>query len=144
MPFIKKDVLNRKNRKIEHYEKEIDINKINEVLTLKFNSCKLKIIDELKSVLDQMKKETLDTKIDKSIISKFKNMQIIEDKKTIKLKATINIMYIYKQIFTNLTKNILLKEKRSLFFKKAKSNMALSHDEIVVAIGIMINPISLK
>ena len=25
MPFIKKDVLNRKNRKIEHYEKEIDI-----------------------------------------------------------------------------------------------------------------------
>ena len=86
------------------YEKEIDINKINEVLTLKFNSCKLKIIDELKSVLDQMKKETLDTKIDKSIISKFKNMQIIEDKKTIKLKATINIMYIYKQIITNLTK----------------------------------------
>ena len=47
-------------------------------------------------------------------------------------------------IFTNLTKNILLKEKRSLFFKKTKSNMALSHDEIVVAIGIMINPISLK
>ena len=47
-------------------------------------------------------------------------------------------------IFTNLTKNILLKEKRSLFFKKAKSNIALNHDEIVVAIGIMINPISLK
>ena len=47
-------------------------------------------------------------------------------------------------IFTNLTKNILLKEKRYLFFKKAKSNMALSHDEIVVAIGIMINQISLK
>jgi DNA polymerase elongation subunit (family B) len=47
-------------------------------------------------------------------------------------------------IFTNLTKNILLKEKRFLFFKKVKSDMALSHDEIVVAIGIMINPISLK
>ena len=47
-------------------------------------------------------------------------------------------------IFTNLTKNILLKEKRSLFFKKTKKHMALSHDEIVVAIGIMINPISLK
>tara|TARA_E500000081_G_scaffold18580_1_gene22304 strand:+ start:701 stop:919 length:219 start_codon:yes stop_codon:yes gene_type:complete len=47
-------------------------------------------------------------------------------------------------IFINLTKNILLKEKRPPFFKKAKSNMALSHDEIVVAIGIMINPISLK
>ena len=47
-------------------------------------------------------------------------------------------------IFTNLTKNILLKEKRSLFFKKAKSKIAFSHDEIVVAIGIMINPISLK
>jgi DNA polymerase elongation subunit (family B) len=47
-------------------------------------------------------------------------------------------------IFTSLTKNILLKEKRSLFFKKTKSNIALNHDEIVVAIGIMINPISLK
>ena len=47
-------------------------------------------------------------------------------------------------IFKSLTKNISLKEKRSLFFKKTKSNMALSHDEIVVAIGIMTNPISLK
>jgi hypothetical protein len=47
-------------------------------------------------------------------------------------------------IFINLTKNILLKEKRFLFFKKTNNSIAFNHDEIVVAIGIMINPISLK
>ena len=47
-------------------------------------------------------------------------------------------------ILTNLIKNILLKEKRSLFFRNTNNNIALNHDEIVVAIGIIINPISLK
>ena len=47
-------------------------------------------------------------------------------------------------IFKNLIRNIALKEKRSLFFKKINNKIAFSHDEIVVAIGIIINPIRLK
>ena len=47
-------------------------------------------------------------------------------------------------IFINLIAKILLKLKRLLFFKKINNKKALNHDEIVVAIGIIINPISLK
>ena len=35
-------------------------------------------------------------------------------------------------------------EKKLLFFKKINSKEALNHDEMVVAIGIAINPILLK
>jgi len=38
----------------------------------------------------------------------------------------------------------LLKVKRFLFFKKTNNNNPLNQDEIVVAIGIIIKPISLK
>jgi hypothetical protein len=44
-------------------------------------------------------------------------------------------------IFKNLTRNIALKEKRSLFFKKINNKIAFNHDEMVVAMGIIINPI---
>ena len=44
-------------------------------------------------------------------------------------------------IFKNLIRNIALKEKRSLFFKKINNKIAFSHDEMVVAMGIIINPI---
>ena len=47
-------------------------------------------------------------------------------------------------IFKNLIRNIALKEKRSLFFKKINNKIAFSHDEMVVAMGIIINPIWLK
>ena len=47
-------------------------------------------------------------------------------------------------ILTNLIKKILLKEKRFLFFKDINNNIPLNQDEIVVAIGIIINPILLK
>ena len=47
-------------------------------------------------------------------------------------------------ILKNLTKNILLKEKRFWLFKNINSNTPLNQEEIVVAIGIIINPISLK
>ena len=39
-------------------------------------------------------------------------------------------------IFTSLTKNILLKAKRFLFFKKINNNNPLNQDEIVVATTI--------
>ena len=47
-------------------------------------------------------------------------------------------------ILIKLIINILLKENRFLFFRKVNSNSAFNHDEIVVAIGIMMKPISLK
>ena len=47
-------------------------------------------------------------------------------------------------ILKNLIKNILLKENKFLFFKKINNNIPLIHDEIVVAIGIIINPTALK
>ncbi len=43
-------------------------------------------------------------------------------------------------IFKNLTIKILLKEKRFLFFKKINNNKELIQDEMVVAIGMIINP----
>ena len=48
------------------------------------------------------------------------------------------------QKLIKLIRNILLKENKFLFFKKINSNKAFNHDEIDVAIGIMIKPISLK
>ena len=47
-------------------------------------------------------------------------------------------------ILKNFIKNILLNENKFLFFKKTNKITPLNHDEIVVAIGIIINPISLK
>ena len=40
--------------------------------------------------------------------------------------------------------NIKLKLKKFFVFKKIKSKIALNQDDIVVAIGIIINPTSLK
>ena len=47
-------------------------------------------------------------------------------------------------ILIKLIRNILLKENKFLFFRKINSNNAFSQDEIVVAIGMMMKPISLK
>ena len=47
-------------------------------------------------------------------------------------------------ILTNLTKKKLLKLKRHLFFRKINNKIALNQDDIVVAIGMIINPTSLK
>ena len=49
-----------------------------------------------------------------------------------------------KTILINLIRNILLKEKRFLFFKNTNNSSPLNQEEIVVAIGIIINPNSLK
>tara|TARA_B100001093_G_C26712916_1_gene964265 strand:- start:238 stop:402 length:165 start_codon:yes stop_codon:yes gene_type:complete len=43
-------------------------------------------------------------------------------------------------IFGNIIRKFLLKEKSFLFFKKINNRSPLNHDEIVVAIGIIINP----
>ena len=47
-------------------------------------------------------------------------------------------------ILKNFIKNILLNENKFLFFKRTNKIIPLNQDEIVVAIGIIINPISLK
>ena len=47
-------------------------------------------------------------------------------------------------ILINLTKNILLKKNKFLFFKNKNNNIELNHDEIDVEIGIIIKPILLK
>ena len=49
-----------------------------------------------------------------------------------------------KDIFINFIKNDLLKLNKFLLVKKMNRIIALNHDEIVVAIGIIINPTSLK
>ena len=49
-----------------------------------------------------------------------------------------------KTIFTNFLKKISLNENKSLFFKKINNINELNQEEIVVAIGIIIKPISLK
>ena len=49
-----------------------------------------------------------------------------------------------KTILTNFLKKILLNENNSLFFKKINNVKELNHEDIVVAIGIIIKPISLK
>ena len=50
----------------------------------------------------------------------------------------------YLGAIKNFITNIWLNEKRFLFFKKTNNNKPLNQDDIVVAIGIIINPISLK
>ena len=47
-------------------------------------------------------------------------------------------------ILTEFTKNDLLKLNKLKFFKKKNNNIELNQDEIDVAIGIIIKPISLK
>ena len=47
-------------------------------------------------------------------------------------------------IFINLKVNCLLKLNKLSFFKKINNNIPLIHDDIDVAIGIIIKPISLK
>ena len=49
-----------------------------------------------------------------------------------------------KIILTNLIKNILLKYNNCRFFRNRNNNIELNQDEIDVAIGIIIKPISLK
>jgi hypothetical protein len=49
-----------------------------------------------------------------------------------------------KTIFKNLTKKILLNLNKFLFFKQINNIIELNHDEIEVAIGIIIKPIFLK
>ena len=44
----------------------------------------------------------------------------------------------------NLIKNISLNLNKFLFFKKRNNNTELNHDEIDVAIGIIIKPMLLK
>ena len=48
------------------------------------------------------------------------------------------------KILTNLFKNIKLKLNKSFILRKINNKMALNQDDIVVAIGIIINPTSLK
>ena len=47
-------------------------------------------------------------------------------------------------ILEDFTKNVLLKKNNLRFFKKKNNNIELNQDEIDVAIGIIIKPISLK
>ena len=47
-------------------------------------------------------------------------------------------------IFISFTKKVLLNENHLLFLKKTNNNIALNHEEIDVAIGMIINPILLK
>ena len=48
------------------------------------------------------------------------------------------------KILINLFKNTKLKLNKSFIFKKINNKMALNQDDILVAIGIIINPTSLK
>ena len=48
------------------------------------------------------------------------------------------------KILKNLLINILLKLNKFLFFKDIYKNTKFNHEEIVVAIGMIINPIDLK
>ena len=75
------------------------------------------------------KKSKAISKLSKILIKYLKKVPIIIDTNT---------------IFKNLTRKISLNLNRSLFFKKINSKIELSHDEIVVAIGIIIHPILLK
>ena len=49
-----------------------------------------------------------------------------------------------KTIFKKLIKNLLLKLNKSLFLRSKYNRIEFNQDEIVVAIGIIINPISSK
>ena len=58
------------------------------------------------------------------------------------MKAPINIEE--NNILKNFDINSELKLKKLSFFRKIKSSIQLNHEEILVAIGIIINPIWLK
>ena len=49
-----------------------------------------------------------------------------------------------KIILTKLIENFLLNLNKFLFFKKKNKTKELNHEEIVVAMGIIIKPILLK
>ena len=49
-----------------------------------------------------------------------------------------------KIIFKNLDRKILLNSNNLFFFRKINKTIELNHEEIVVAMGIMINPTLLK
>ena len=49
-----------------------------------------------------------------------------------------------KIILINFTKKILLNSNKSFLFKNINNIKELNHDEIVVAIGMIIKPISEK
>ena len=49
-----------------------------------------------------------------------------------------------KNILINLVKKVVLKLKKLSFFKNINNNIELNQDEMLVAIGIITNPILLK
>ena len=49
-----------------------------------------------------------------------------------------------KNILINFIKNIPLKRNKLLWYKQINKNIELTHEEIVVAIGIIIKPMLLK
>ena len=53
-------------------------------------------------------------------------------------------MIVEKKILLKLIENFLLNLNKFLFLKKKNKTTELNHDEIVVAIGIIIKPILLK
>ena len=65
-------------------------------------------------------------------------------KKLIKKLKNIPIAIDATKIFTNLVMKIKLKLNKFSFFSKTNKRMALSHEDIVVAIGIIMKPITLK
>ena len=62
----------------------------------------------------------------------------------IKYSKIIPIKIEAKTIFKNFKKNILLNVNNFFFLKKINNKIELNHDDIDVAIGIIIKPILLK
>tara|TARA_B110000967_G_scaffold87987_1_gene90611 strand:- start:56 stop:310 length:255 start_codon:yes stop_codon:yes gene_type:complete len=65
-------------------------------------------------------------------------------KKLIKYLKNIPISSEANKIFINLFMKTKLKLKKFFIFRKINNKMALNQDDIVVAIGIIMNPTSLK
>ena len=65
-------------------------------------------------------------------------------KKLIKYLKNIPISSEANKIFINLFMKTKLKLKKLFIFRKINNKMALNQDDIVVAIGIIMNPTSLK
>ena len=65
-------------------------------------------------------------------------------KKLIKYLKNIPISSEANKIFINLFIKTKLKLKKLFIFRKINNKMALNQDDIVVAIGIIMNPTSLK
>ena len=74
-------------------------------------------------------------------ISSYINLSL---KELIKKSKNIPMAIDAIRILTNLSIKIKLKLKKFLFFKKINKKIALNQDDIVVAIGIIKKPISLK